>query len=113
MKTSSPVPAFSQVCHRPGYWRRRTGLRAVALDPESSFALGALGGVQIARGEYAEARQTFEKLTKLDPSEPTGWNSLPAALLGLKDIRGAREAAKREAQESQKSRESHAFSGAF
>lgn len=84
---------------------KKEGLRAVSLDPGSPFALGALGGAQIGRSEYAEARETFEKLARLHPSQASGWQGLIVTLLELKDVGGERQASERGTRAVQQSKQ--------
>ena len=62
--------AFGIEVARKGLWNeaRFRFERAVALDPENAEALNDLGVALEQQGEFARAREAFEKALKLAPS---------------------------------------------
>ncbi len=55
------------------------------------FVLGTIGELQLAANEFADARDSFERLVKLQPKEQSGHYNLAMAMNGLKDRVGTKK----------------------
>ncbi len=65
---------------------------ALALNPNSSEALGKLAFHQLNRGKNAEAAELANRAISIDATNSEGWIVLGAARHALRDREGAREA---------------------
>jgi protein O-mannosyl-transferase len=87
-----PQLLFGEALHKAG--RRddaiRAYLRVIALRPEEAGAYQKLALAYAEQGRYAEARDTFERLRRLDPSSPIPANGLGAIALLTNDPAAAR-----------------------
>jgi hypothetical protein len=69
-------------------------LRALSITPDESLSLLLLGNVYLQTKRYEEARDTFEKLTRLKPDDEASWKWLREAYLKLNETGPAAQAEK-------------------
>jgi Flp pilus assembly protein TadD len=76
--------------------KRREALAAyqavLAHDPNASDALSKIAYIYLDKGDNARARRFSARAVELDPNSSEGWIVLGAALEGLGDRPGARNA---------------------